>query len=45
MGARVRALADGIPGWAEIARRTITLYRALAAREAGLESRAARSAA
>jgi glycosyltransferase involved in cell wall biosynthesis len=32
MGARVRALADGIPGWDEIARRTIALYRRLGAR-------------
>jgi glycosyltransferase involved in cell wall biosynthesis len=32
MGARVRALADGIPGWDEIARRTLGLYRDLAAR-------------
>ena len=45
MGERVRALAGGIPGWNEIARRTIALYRALAAREADVESPAARSAA
>lgn len=32
MGARVRALADGIPGWDDIARRTLALYRDLAAR-------------
>lgn len=32
MGERVRALADGIPGWDEIARRTIALYAALAER-------------
>jgi glycosyltransferase involved in cell wall biosynthesis len=30
MGARVRALADDIPGWDEIARRTAALYRRLA---------------
>jgi glycosyltransferase involved in cell wall biosynthesis len=30
MGGRVRALADGIPGWDEIARRTIALYESLA---------------
>jgi glycosyltransferase involved in cell wall biosynthesis len=29
MGGRVKALADGIPGWDEIARRTIELYRSL----------------
>jgi glycosyltransferase involved in cell wall biosynthesis len=37
MGARVRALAAGIPGWDEIARRTLTLYRKLSgARRAGV---------
>jgi glycosyltransferase involved in cell wall biosynthesis len=37
MGACVRSLADGIPGWDEIARRTIALYRDLATRrESGI---------
>jgi glycosyltransferase involved in cell wall biosynthesis len=35
MGERVRAIAAGIPGWDEIARRTIELYRGLAGRAGG----------
>jgi glycosyltransferase involved in cell wall biosynthesis len=45
MGARVRALADGIPGWDEIARRTLALYRTLAARQESATTDTARSAA
>jgi glycosyltransferase involved in cell wall biosynthesis len=45
MGARVRALADGIPGWDEIARRTLALYRSLARHEEGPAAGTARSTA